>query len=117
VHDGLDAPLAEGALGLALSPPQDALVTEAVEARHHIGGIVPAVQAHWAAVLCLCGHALHPLQWAGGAGDDNMLPLTGAAAAAVTLEKEERPRSLAGLGRGGRSAQVPQEGKPPRCPG
>ena len=117
VYDGLDPPLADGALGLALSPPQDAVVTEAVEARHHVGGIIPAVQAHWAAVPHLCGHALHPLQSAGGAGDDKMLPLTGDAAAGVLLEKEERPQSLAGLGRGGRSAQVPQEGNPPSCPG
>jgi len=46
----------------------------------------------------------------GGAGHDKLLPLTGAAAAGVALEKAERPRSLAGLGRGGKSAQVPQEG-------
>jgi len=53
----------------------------------------------------------------GGAGDDKLLPLMGAAAAGVTLEKEERPRSLAGPGRGGRSGQVPPEGNPPSCPG
>jgi len=53
----------------------------------------------------------------GGAGDDKLLPLTGAAVAGVALEKAERPRSLAGLGRVGRSAQVPQEGNPPSCPG
>ena len=66
VHDGLHSPLAEGALELSLSPLQDAPVTEAVEAWHHIGGIVPAIQAHWAAVLHLRGHAVHPLRWAGG---------------------------------------------------
>jgi len=116
VHDGLHSPLAEGALGRTLSPPQDALVTEAVEARHHVGGIIPAVQAHWAAVLHLCGHALHPLRWAGGSWTKPSLQwVTGAATAGVVLE--ERPRSLAGLGRGGRNAQVPPEGNPPRCPG
>jgi len=64
VHDGLHCPPAERALGLALSPPHDAFVTEAVEARHHIGSIIPAVQAHWAAVLHLYGHAVQPLWWA-----------------------------------------------------
>ena len=57
--------------------------------------------------------------WCGGlgrAGDDEPLPLTGAAAAGVALEKEERPRSLAGPGRGGRNAQVPPEGNPPSSP-
>ena len=53
----------------------------------------------------------------GGAGDVKPLAFTGAAAAAVTLEKEERPWSLAGPGRGGRNAQDPQEGNPPSSPG
>ena len=53
----------------------------------------------------------------GGAGDDEPLPLTGAAAADVAQEKEERPRSLAGRGKGGRNAHVPQEGNPPSSPG
>jgi len=35
----------------------------------------------------------------------------------VALEEEERPRSVAGPGRAGRSAQVPAEGNPPSCPG
>jgi len=53
----------------------------------------------------------------GRAGDEKTLPLTGAAAAGVALEKEERLWSLAGPGRGRRNAQVPQEGNPPSCPG
>jgi len=48
----------------------------------------------------------------GGAGD-----VTGTATTSIMLEKAERPQSLAGLGRSGRSTQVPQEGNPPRCPG
>ena len=53
----------------------------------------------------------------GGAGDVEPLPLTGAAAAGVTLEKEDRPQSFAGPGRGGRNVRAPQEGSPPSSPG
>ena len=66
VHDGDDPPLAEGALGLALSPPHDARVAELVEAWHHVAGLLPAVQAYWTAVVQVRGHALHVLRWAGG---------------------------------------------------
>ena len=118
VQDGEDPPLAEGALGLAFSPPQDAGVAELVEAWHHKAGLLPAFQADGAAVLQLYGHALHLLQWAwGGTADVEVLPLTSAAAAGAVQEKEERPRSLAGPGRGGRKAQVPPEGDPPSSPG
>ena len=63
-----------------------------------------------AAMLSTCCGGL------GGAGDVESLPVTASAAAAVALEKKEKPGSLAGLGRGGRSAQVPQEGNPPSNP-
>ena len=66
VQDGEDPPLAEGALGLAFSPPQDARVAELVEAWHHKAGLLPAFQADGTAVLQLYGHALHLLQWAWG---------------------------------------------------
>lgn len=51
------------------------------------------------------------------AGDDELLPLTAAAAVAVMLEREERPQLCAGLGRGGRNAQISQEGNAPKSPG
>jgi len=114
VQDGVHAPLAEGALGLVLSPPQDASIAEAVEAWHGKAGLLPAAQADGTAVLQLPGHALH---WLRSAGDVKPLPLAGAAAASVALEKEEGPQSLARAGRGGRSAQVPQGGNPASRPG
>ena len=52
-----------------------------------------------------------------GAGDVEPLPPTSAAAAGVVLAKEEKARSLTGLGRGGRNGQVPQAGSPPSSPG
>lgn len=66
MQEGLDPPLAEGALGLGLSPLQDALVAKLVEAWHHIADLFPAAQADGTAVLQLHGHAVHRLQWVGG---------------------------------------------------
>ena len=66
VQDGVGAPLAEGALELALSPPQDAFIAEAVEEWHRVAGVFVAAQADRAALLQLRGHALHWLRWAGG---------------------------------------------------
>jgi len=109
--------LQRGHLGVALSPAHDALVAECVEARHHVAGLLPAVQAVGTAVVQLCGRAPACCCVLGGAGDDKLLPLTGAAAAGVALLEEERPQSVAGPGRAGRSAQVPAEGNPPSCPG
>jgi len=118
VQDGSHPPLAEGALGLDLSPVRDAWVAELVEAWHHVVGLLPAAQADRTAVLRLRGHALHVLRWAAGDGDVDPFPLAGPAAAVdVALEKAERPQPLAGAGRGGRNVQVPQEGNPPSCPG
>lgn len=61
VQEGPHPPFAEGALGLAPSPPRDAGVTELVEAWHHVTGLLPAAQAYWTAVLQLHGHPLHVL--------------------------------------------------------
>jgi len=86
VQGGLHPPLAEGELGLVLSPPQDAWRAEAVKAWHGKAGLIPAAQPDGTAVLQLRGHALHWLRWS---GDAEQLPLTGAAAAGVKLEKAE----------------------------
>jgi len=116
VQDGGDRPPAERALGRALSPAHDACIAEFVEARHHVAGLLPAVQADGTAVVQLRGRAPTRCGGLGGAGDDKLFPLTGAAAVGVVLEEEERPRSLAGPGKAGRSAQVPPEGNPSSCP-
>jgi len=67
-------PLAEGAIGLALSPPQYAFIAEPVEAWHHVAGLLTAAQADGAALLQLRGHALHPLRWAGGSWGGQTAP-------------------------------------------
>ncbi|XP_064901245.1 uncharacterized protein LOC110357667 [Columba livia] len=66
VQDGGHPPLAEGALGLGLSPPHDARVAELVQAWQDVAGLLPAVQADWTAGVQLRGHALHVRRWAVG---------------------------------------------------
>jgi len=45
VQDGLHPPLAEGALGLALSTPQEAFIAEVGGAWQHVAGLLAAAQA------------------------------------------------------------------------
>ena len=93
MQGGLDPPLAEGALGLALSPLQDAQVAEPVETWHGKAGLLqlPRQVGQWSSssVATLSTHC----RGLGGPGDVKLLSFTCAAAASVTLEKEERPWS------------------------
>lgn len=89
--DGGRPPLAEGALGLAPSPLQEAHLAEAEQPWQYIAGLLPAVQAGGTAVFQLHGHACRALWGLGGAG---MLScsITGAAAVGVMLEIGGRPQ-------------------------
>jgi len=116
VHDGLHCPPAERALGLALSPPHDALVTEAVEARHHIGGIVPAVQTDGTVLLQLRGHGLHSLWWAGGSWGYQTAPFHGRGSSRCHTRKGREATVTGQPGEGWKKWPGPSRRKPSQLP-
>ena len=116
VQDGEDPPLAEGALGLAFSPPQDAGVAELVEAWHHKAGLLPAAQADGTAVLQLRGHAPHVLRWAGGSWRGRAAPSHWRCSSGCGARKGRESRVIGCRGEEWKKCPGPSRRKPSQLP-
>ena len=108
--------LAGGALGLALSPPQDARVAGPVAAWHHKAGLLPAAQADGTAVLQLRGHALHVLRWAGGSWRGRAAPSHWRCSSGCGARKGRESRVIGCRGEEWKKCPGPSRRKPSQLP-
>lgn len=110
-HYSVDSLPAKGVWWSPLCAPQNAAQVELVEAAGHISNVIFSIAADGAAPLCFYSHVCFLQQ-----GSERLRPGAAPPCWHHTLLKRQRLWSLAAPWMGGRNAQTPQEGHPPRLP-